>query len=500
MSTVRNAGYRNGEEQESVNSPSQQGGGEVEVYPLSFAQQRLWFLDQWNPGNTAYNIPAAIRLKGTLNRRALEQSLNEIVRRHEALRTTFSFENEEPVQVIAPEQPFNLEMLDLTELPEPAREARAVELATEEADLPFDLSEGPLIRGSLLRLGEKDHALLLTMHHIISDGWSMGVFIQELAPLYEAFATGKPPSLPDLPIQYADFAVWQRENLRGEALEKQLSYWRQQLGGEIPVLELPTDHPRPPTETFNGAQLSKTLSQTLSREINASCHRESVTLFMYALATFNVLLHRYTGQRDIIIGTPIANRNRPEIEPLIGFFVNTLVIRTGVSADLTFRELLAQVREATLAAYENQDVPFETLVQELQPQRDASRSPLFQVLFVVQNAPMPPLQLQGLELSLMPIEAGGSKFDLTLVVQEEGESIVLSIEYNTDLFETDTIERMLSHLETLFEGVVRRPEEKVARVRMMTEAELRRILVDWNDTAADFPRHLCLHDLFERQA
>ncbi|RMF36691.1 MAG: non-ribosomal peptide synthetase, partial [Chloroflexi bacterium] len=357
---------------------------EGNALPLSFAQQRLWFLDQLAPNTPLYNIPDAIRLRGPLDVAVLERSLNEIVRRHESLRTTFRATDGKPVQVIAPTLKLPLPLVDLSGLPKAAREAEVQRLATEEAQRPFDLSRGPLLRVTLLRLGDEEHVALLTMHHIISDGWSMRVLVQELAALYDAFSHGRPSPLPDLPIQYADFALWQREWLQGEVLEEQLAYWKQQLSGSPPVLELPTDRPRPPVQSFRGAHRPFMLPRPLSQAIKALCRREGVTPFMLLLAAFQTLLHRYTGQDDISVGTPIANRNRAEIEGLIGYFANTLVLRTDLSGDPPFRELLKRVREVALGAYAHQDLPFEMLVDALQPERDLSHTPLFQVMFVLQ--------------------------------------------------------------------------------------------------------------------
>jgi hypothetical protein len=361
--------------------------GVLESCPVSFAQQRLWFLDQFEPSSAVYNIPAAVRITGLLNVAALEQSLNEIVQRHETLRTTFSAVQGEPMQVINPTLALTLAVTDLQQLPEAKREAEVRRLAGQEARRPFDLSQGPLLRATLLRLGEKDHVLLLTMHHIVSDGWSMGVLFREVSVLYEAFATGEPSPLSELPIQYADFAVWQRQWLQGEVLEKQLDYWRKQLEAAPPLLELLTDRPRPTIQAYRGARQALILPPSLTEALKALSLREEVTLFMMLLAGFKTLLYRYTGQGDIIVGSPIANRNRVEIEGLIGFFVNTLVLRTDLSENPTFRQLLRRVREVCLEAYAHQDLPFEKLVEELQPERNLGYSPLFQVMFILQNAP-----------------------------------------------------------------------------------------------------------------
>ena len=410
--------------------------------PLSFAQQRLWFLDQLEPGSTVYNVPGALRIKGPLDVEVLERCFNEIVRRHEALRTTFSIVEEEPVQVIAASANVSLPVIDISHFSETEREEEARRLALEEANKPFDLRQGPLFRTALIRLGENDHVLLLTLHHIVSDGWSMGVLYRELSALYQAFANEEPSPLADLPIQYADFAAWQREWLQGEVLETQLSYWKKQLDGVPAVLNLPTDRPRPARQSYRGARQSIELSSELTQGLKALSRKEGVTLYMTLLAAFQILLHRYTGQDDIVVGSPIANRNRIEIEGLIGFFVNTLVLRTDHSGNPTFRELLRRVRETALEAYAHQDLPFEKLVEELRPDRDLSRSPLFQAMFVFQNAPAGELNFKGLNVSPMRMAGETTKFDLTLSVHEGAPGLRAALQYSTDLFDEATITRI----------------------------------------------------------
>ncbi|HEY0169964.1 MAG TPA: condensation domain-containing protein, partial [Pyrinomonadaceae bacterium] len=355
---------------------------------LSFAQQRLWFIDQLEPGRPIYNIPLPLRLNGPLRIEALRHCLNEIVRRHDALRTTFAVGADlEPVQSVAPSLELPLRVEDLGGLPGPEREAEAVRLATCEAQRPFDLERGPLLRARLLRLGAEEHVLLFTMHHIVSDGWSMGVLVKEVAQLYAAFAEGRESPLPPLAVQYADFAEWQREWLRGGVLEGQLAYWKAKLGGELPVMELPTDRPRPPVPSFRGGFESFKLSKEVTEGLKGLSHRAGGTLFMTLLAAYKLLLYRHTGQEDILIGSPVANRNRVETEDLIGFFVNTLMLRTSLAGDPTFTGLLGRVRKTAVEAYAHQDLPFEKIVEELHPQRDLSRNPLFQVLLALQNAP-----------------------------------------------------------------------------------------------------------------
>src|SRR5439155_5432359 len=381
--------------------------------PLSFAQQRLWFLDQLEPDSSVYNIFSGLRLKGPLDIGALEQGLNEIVRRHEALRTIFYVVEGQPVQIILPSLSLPLPVMDLSHLPEIEREAEVGRLANEEAQRPFDLCLGPLMRATLLRLNDADHVLLLTVHHIASDGWSKGVLFRELSVLYEAFTNGKPSPLEELPVQYADFAQWQREWLQGDVLETQLGYWKTQLDN-IQILQVPTDQPRPAILRYRGASQSIVLSKKLTEALRTLSRQQDVTLFMTLLAAFQTLLHRYTGQGDIVVGSPIANRNRTEIEGLIGFFVNTLVLRSDLSDNPTFRELLARVRAVALGAYAHQDLPFEKLVEELQPERNLSQNPLFQVMFILQNVPSSAPKLGGLTLSPLDADTDTTKFDLLM--------------------------------------------------------------------------------------
>ncbi|MBA2448198.1 MAG: amino acid adenylation domain-containing protein [Chloroflexi bacterium] len=467
--------------------------------PLSFAQQRLWFLDQLVPGEPFYNLASALCLSGKLEVAALERSFSEITRRHETLRTTFHPIESRPVQVIAPATPLTLPVVDLSRLPETERDVAAVRLAQEEARRPFDLARGPLLRATLLRLGAEEHVLLLTLHHIASDDWSKGVLNRELAALYEAYAVGRPSPLPEPAIQYADFAVWQRERLRGEALEAQLAYWKRQLAG-LPELDLPAARPRPPVQSFRGDRHSLLLPEALSEALKALSRREGATLFMTLLAAFQTLLARYTGQDDVVVGSPIAGRNRVEIEPLIGFFVNTLVLRTDLSGDPTFRELLARVRNVALGAYGHQELPFEQLVEALQPERDLSRNPLFQVTFVLQNTPSRPLQLRSLAVRPMVVDGAMEKFDLTLSMRETEQGLEGSLRYSTDLFDGPTIARMAGHLRILLEGIVADPDRRLSELPLLTEPEHYQMLVQWNATATEYPSDRCIHELFEAQA
>ncbi|HLM54812.1 MAG TPA: amino acid adenylation domain-containing protein [Pyrinomonadaceae bacterium] len=467
-------------------------------FPLSFAQQRLWFLHVMEP-NSPYIIAANFHLKGRLDVGALGQTLDEIVRRHEALRTSFAVIEGQPVQMIAPHLSLAMPVQDLSGLPEGER-ALEVKRHKSELQRPFDLSRGPLVRAGLLRLGEDEHQLLLTMHHIISDGWSIGVMITEMAALYEAYASGRPAALPPLAIQYKDFAVWQREWLSGEQLEQQLAYWREALGGAPPALVLPTDRPRPAVQSYRGAMIEREIGPELTRGLKELGRLQGVTLYMTLLAAFKTLLYRYTGQEDIVVGTPIANRNRVEVENLIGFFVNTLVLRTRLAPDLTFAQLLGRVREVALGAFAHQDVPFEKLVEELQPERDTSRTPLFQVMFSLQNAPMPSRQLGGVLMRLTDDETRSAQFDLTIDLMERDDSILCALEFNTDLFDHETAGRMLGHYLRLLEEVAADPHRPLLGLPLLTEREREQMLVEWNDTAREYPRDRCVHELFEEQA
>ena len=466
--------------------------------PLSFAQQRLWFLNVMEP-NSPYIIPANFHLKGRLDAGALEQTLNEIVRRHEALRTTFTAIEGQPMQMSTPHLTLAMPLHDLSGLPAGERE---IEIKRRKLELqrPFDLSRGPLVRAGLFRLGADEHLLLLTMHHIVSDGWSIGVMIAEMAALYEAYTAGRRAELPQLAIQYKDFAVWQREWLSGGQLEQQLAYWREALRGAPPALELPTDRPRPPVQSYRGALLEREIGKRLTTELKELSRRQGGTLYMTLLAAFKTLLYRYTGQEEIVVGTPIANRNRMEVENLIGFFVNTLVLRTNLSADLTFSQLLTRVRDVTLGAFAHQDVPFEKLVEELQPERDMSRTPLFQVMFSLQNAPLPSRQLGDVLMRLTDDETKSAQFDLTCDLMERDDAIVCALEFNTDLFDRETAGRMLGHYLKLLEEVAADPHRPLPELPVLTEAEREQLLVEWNDTAREYPRDSCIHELFEEQA
>jgi hypothetical protein len=436
--------------------------------PLSFAQQRLWFLDQLEPDSAFYNVPTPVRMQGELDVRALERTLSEVVRRHEVLRTSFRSIDGRAVQVIHPPRPLELEILNLSGADDSEEEARR--LAAAEAGHPFDLNVGPLFRAKLLRLSNEDHVLLLTTHHIISDGWSMGVLVKEVGALYEAFREGRPSPLPELPLQYADYAVWQREWLQGEVLDEQLGYWKRQLAA-LPVVDLPLDHPRPALQTYRGAHSFSYLPGEMVAALKKISYEQGATLFMTLLAAFKILLSRYTEQDDIAVGTAIAGRNRAETENLIGFFINTLIMRSEASGEQRFPQYLQRVRETALEAYAHQDMPFDKLVEELQPVRDPARSPLVQVAFGLQNAPLDGLQLSQLQLRPVETEGATARFDLTLWLTEGAGEMRARWTYNVDLFEEETIRRMQGHFETLLRGIVEGPETRLDDLAMFTEAE-----------------------------
>jgi acyl carrier protein len=453
---------------EGVEAPPIKRRTPGEKIPLSYAQQRLWFLNKLEPGSSFYNVPLAVKLRGQLNVEALERTLNEVVRRHEILRTTFSSDEGEPEQIIHDALELKLEV---EQVPEDVAEVRR--LIKEESGRGFDLTQGPLLRVRLLRLTADEHVVLLTMHHIVSDGWSMGVLTNEIAALYRAFSAGEEAGLPELSIQYADYAVWQREWLRGEVLERELEYWRKRLGGQLPTLNLPTDRPRPPVPTYRGAYRSFALPSDLSEKIKQLGRDEGCTLFMTLMAAFKTLLFRYSGQDDIIAGTIVANRNSAEIEPLIGLFINTLAIRTDLSGDPNFKELMARVKENMLSAHVHQDVPFEKLVSELQTERELSRAPLFQVTFGVQNAPGGSLELPGLSLQMLHNDEGAVRYDLTHWVYETPGGLVFSWSYSTDLFDLSTIIRMQENFATLLKSIVENPGAQLSTLEILSEGEKR---------------------------
>lgn len=430
--------------------------------PLSFAQQRLWFFDQLEPNSSAYNIQDAVRLAGRLDSRALEQTLSEIVRRHEVLRTSFPAVNGRPAQVIAEARPMRLPIVDLSDLPQSQREAEASRLVAEEAVRPFRLDQGPLLRGGLLRLQEDDHILIFTVHHIISDAWSMGALVREVAALYAAFSAGSPSPLLEPRVQYADYAHWQREWLRGEVLDRHVSYWKERLDGIPAALLLPTDRPRPATQTFRGERHFLELSRPMTDAIKALSRHEGATLFITLLAAFKVLMRYYASQDDIVVGTNVANRNHSETGDMVGFFVNQLVLRSDLSGDPGFRELLSRVRRVALEAYSHQDLPFEKLVEELQPRRDMSRSLLFQVKFEMQEGISRILELPGLTLSPMESEHKVVRHDLHLSMWEREQRLSGALQYNIDLFSAGAIERIARDFVALLEMIMEEPDARLS--------------------------------------
>ena len=478
--------------------------------PLSFAQQRLWFLDQLEPGNPAYNLAAAVLLTGPLDRAAFAASLEEVVARHEALRTTFGLADDsdgEPVQRIAPPAPLPLPGIDLAGLPEEAREAEALRLAAEEAMRPFDLARGPLLRAALLRLDAARHVALLAMHHMVGDGWSIDLLVRELAALYPAFAAGLPPLLPPLPVQYADFVLWQRASLRGAELATQLAFWRGALAGAPAVLDLPSDRPRPARASGRGGVAASALSAERAEALRAVGRQAGATPFMTFLAAFYALLHRLTGEADLVVGTPVANRRRPELEGLIGFFANTLALRAQIpdlpAGEPTFAGLLAVVREAALSAYAHQDLPFERLVEELAPERSLARTPLFQVMFLLHGTAVEEGRLAGLTLapfgSLATAERA-AKFDLTLELIEGGPDLTVLLEFRRDLFDPVTAVRLLGHFVALAGALAAAPEARLAELPLLTAAERQQLVEEWSH-AETVPRLSgTLHGVFAAQA
>ncbi|WP_161625815.1 condensation domain-containing protein, partial [Singulisphaera acidiphila] len=467
--------------------------------PASFAQQRLWFLDQLEPGSPLYNIPLAIQIDGPLDSIALHQALDEIVRRHQALRTTFRAQDGRPIQVFEPVVALPLTQIDLSSWPLDRRQAEVAQRIDAEAKRPFDLTHGPLIHADLLRLEPTRHVLLLTMHHIISDGWSLGVLIQEAGALYDAFAHGRPSPLPALPIQYADYALWQRQWLQGQNLNSPLDYWTQQLAGVTP-LEIPTDRPRPPALSYRGGERSTVLAMSLLDELRNLGRQEGATLFMTLTAAFQTLLHRVSGQNDITVGSPVAGRTRPETEGLIGFFLNTLVLRAELSGELSFRQLLRQTKPVVLDAFAHQDLPFEQIVEAVSAERDPSRSPLFQAMLILQNAPLPPLATAGLTMTVLEPPINTAKFDLTLKLTETDQGLHTALEYSTDLFDASTVDRMLGWFETLLEGITANPEAPLADLPLLSRGERNWLLDACNDTGIQVPDGSSVPRLFEAQA
>lgn len=471
----------------------------TEDLPLSFAQQRMWFLYQMDQQNSAYNEALTIRLTGRLNIDILEQTINAIIQRHESLRTTFPVVEGKPIQKIAPSLKIKLLVVNLKDIPQEQIDKQII----EELQKPFDLTQSPLLRCTLFDLGYENYILVNVFHHIIIDGWSKGILFKELSEFYQAFLSNSTVDLPELPIQYADFAVWQRQWLQGEILENQLNYWKKQLTAAPPLLELPTDKPRPATPNFRGHSISFQIDSELTEKLKLLSQKSGVTLFMTLLAAFNTLLFRYSGQDDILIGTPTANRNRQEIEPLIGFFVNTLVLRNSLEGNPNFSGLLQQARNVVLEAYANQDVPFEQVVDGLEIERSLSYNPLFQVMFALQNAPLNALELPNLKAQYLAVENQRIKFDLSLFLEEieteKGSYLEGFWEYDGDLFTPERINRMVGHFQTLLKGIVANPQQTIGELPLLTESEKQQLLVEWNQTQTSYPDHYCIHQLFEEQ-
>lgn len=467
---------------------------------LSSAQKRLWLVHQLDLQSPFYNVPIALRITGPLKVFPLEKSINEIVRRHEVLRTTCAAFDGEPVQVISPHTPLVLKVVNLRNFPKPDRESNALKLAIQEARRPFDLERGPVFRATLLWLSEEEHVLLMITHNFVADGWSTSVLYRELSTLYGTFSTGRASQLPELSVQYADFAHWHRRMLQGKMRETQLTYWKKQLSGAPAVTELPTSRQRPPVQTYNGAIQSFALSGTLSESIRNLSRREGVTLFMTLLAAFQTLVHRYTGQEDIVVGSAVSNRNRIEIEGLIGPFANNVALRTDFSGNPTFSHLLGQIREMAMGAYAHQDLPWDWLVEELHPEPAPGRNQLFQMLFDFhEHSAEQNLKLPGLKVKPFRIELGTARFDLTLAMTNEKNKLSGHIEYNTDLFDRASIILLLDHFQVLLKGIVSDPDRPIYRLPILTEAERHQMLVEWNDTQGDYPEASCLHQLFEAQ-
>ena len=488
---------------QGVRAPSIPRRPEMAHVPLSFAQQRLWFIEQLDPSSSAYVVPLAFRSKGYLDAGALERAVGEIIRRHEILRTTFKVVDGQPGQIINPAQPVTIPIIDLSELSEDAREAAARLLAAEEARRPFDLQADVMFRALVIRLDAEEQVLLFSLHHIACDGWSYSILVREIGALYRSYSEGRTSPLAELPIQYADFAQWQRQWLDGEILSQQLNYWKEQLTGAAP-LELPTDRPRPPVLSYHGAVEKIALERSLVESLRELAQHQGVTLFMLLIAAFKVLLMRYSGQQDISVGTPISGRNRMEIEDLIGFFVNTLVMRTEVRGEESFEELLRRVREVALDGYAHQDVPFEKLVQEIQPERDTSRQPLFQVIFALiadyhQATGKSAGEAKGMALKPFDYDYTSTRYDLELFINDNREGFVARFIYNTDLFDSTTIARMLGHFRNLLAGIVSNPKQAISALPLLSEGERQFILHDLNNTQRDFPSQLCIPQLFEAQ-
>lgn len=473
--------------------------GQETRFPLSAAQRRLWFLNKLEPDLPVYNIPMQLTLKGKLDIDALSASMSELVKRHEVLRTRFEELEGQPAQVISPAEPLQIPVIDLTELAGSTQENAVKDLVNEEEERVFDLSEGHLIRVTVLRLDEEDHVLLLTMHHIISDGWSMGVLVREMTSLYKAYTTGSPPPLEELAIQYVDYSVWQEKWLQGEVVGNHLDYWKKHLARIPPLLELGADRNRPAMQSYRGRQERFVLSSEIAERLKQFSRVERASLFMVLLTGFKVLLRRYSGQDDISVGTPVFGRNRRELEGLIGFFVNTLVLRTQVKGEMSFRELLTRERETLLEAYAHQEAPFEKVVEHLSPERSLSHSPLFQVMFQLDNKSVESIEVEGLKIDVVDVEGGTSRFDLTLIMREGDQGLTAVMEYNTDLYDAATIGKLLSHYGQILEEALLDPDKKIVDIELLNEQERNRLVDEWNDREREYPRERSIPEILEEE-
>lgn len=468
--------------------------------PLSFAQERLWYLDQLEPGTATYNIPSAIKIRGALELDILKRSLNEIVCRYEILRTRFTIKNDTPVQIVEPSVALDLPLVDFSHLPDGMRETELTQYLQSEANHPFDLAKAPLLRTVCIRICETEHVLFFMAHHTIFDGSSLGIMLSEIATLYNAFLAGKPSPLAQLPSQYADYAIWQRCQLNESELQRLLEYWRERLSGDLPTLQMPTDRPRPPRQTYRGSVETIQFPGTLVDNLTEIGRQDGATLFMVMLAAFNVLLHRYTGQDDFIVGAPMNGRNRPEFERAIGFYVNTLALRTDVSGDPTFRELLRRVRQGCLGAYSHQELPFEKLVQEFEAKRDLSRTPLFQALFAFQDIANRSFESGGLAWTTQRVDSQVARTDLSFWLTQTDAGISAAMEYSSDLFDKRTIARLLEHYKRLLEGLRDNQDDPISALPLLSEGEQDTMTVEWNTTQSDYPHDCRMHHLFEAQA
>ena len=471
------------------------------VFPMASAQQRLWFLEQLAPGSPLYHLASLLEVTGPLAPAALERAVNDVIARHESLRTAFAMLDDQPMQLVSGSGAITVLVHDFSaELDPAARRARALSAARARCQQPFDLSKGPLLRVELFQLAPQHHLLMVVMHHIVSDGWSLAVFVQEMTQLYQAHSTGGRADLAALPIQYADYANWQREHLTGPVLDEHLAFWREQLRGAPALLDLPTDRPRPAVQRFRGSVLEFAIPEPLVERLRRLCQQTKTTPFMLLLGVFAALLGRYSRQQDLVLGTPIANRNRAETAALIGFFVNTLALRVRLEDDPSLFLLLDRVRQLSLAAHAHQDLPFEHVVTAQNPERNLSHAPVFQVMFAYQNVPEQPLAAAGLALTPLAFDDGTAKFDLTLFVEERGRQLTGRLEYDLDLFDAATIARLRDHLLVLLTHALDYPTRPLSQLPLLPPDEQRRLLVEWNQTQAEYPRAATLHQLFEEQA